>query len=73
VVAYLDRISSATLILLPMMVLVDMGIVLLCAGLLRARVVPAWAPWLAIAMSPTTWATYGSVPAGSPERMPVDV
>jgi hypothetical protein len=26
-----------------------------------------------LAMSPTTWATYGSVPAESPERVPVDV
>jgi hypothetical protein len=48
VVAYLDRISSATGFLVPLMILVDVGLVLLCAGLLRARAVPAWAPWLAI-------------------------
>ena len=47
-VAYLDRISSATGFLLPLMILVDVGVVLLCAGLLRARAVAAWAPWLAI-------------------------
>jgi hypothetical protein len=48
VVGYLDRISSATGLLLPLMILVDVGVVLLCAGLLRARAVAAWAPWLAI-------------------------
>ena len=30
------------------MVLLDVGLVLLAAGLLRARAVPRWAPWLTI-------------------------
>jgi hypothetical protein len=48
-VAYLDRTSALTPVLVPLMVLVDVGLVLLAAGLLRARVVPRWASWLVIA------------------------
>jgi hypothetical protein len=48
-VAYLDRTNDLFGVLIPMLVLIDVGVLLLAAGLLRARVVPAWAPWLAIA------------------------
>jgi len=44
-VAYLDRTSALTPVLVPLMVLLDAGLVLLAAGLLRARAVPRWAPW----------------------------
>jgi hypothetical protein len=47
--AYLDRTNDLALVLIPMMVLIDIGVLLLSAGLLRARAVPGWAPWLAIA------------------------
>jgi hypothetical protein len=47
-VAYLDRTSALTPVLVPLMVLVDVGLVLLAAGLLRARAVPGWVPWLVI-------------------------
>jgi hypothetical protein len=47
--AYLDRTSALGLVLVPLMVLLDIGLVLLAAGLLRARAVPRWAPWLTIA------------------------
>jgi hypothetical protein len=47
-VAYLDRTSALALVLVPLMVLVDAGLVLLAAGLLRARAVPRWAPRLVI-------------------------
>jgi hypothetical protein len=47
--AYLDRIAGWSSLLVPLMILVDVGIVLLCAGLLRAGTFPAWAPWLTIA------------------------
>ena len=48
VIAYLDRTSALTPVLVPLMVLLDAGLVLLAAGLLRARAVPRWAPWLII-------------------------
>ncbi len=48
-IAYLDRTSALTPVLVPLMLLLDVGLVLLAAGLLRARAVPAWAPWLTIA------------------------
>lgn len=47
-VAYLDRTSAVATVLVPLMVLVDVGLVLLAAGLLRARVIPRWTPWLVI-------------------------
>jgi len=47
-IAYLDRTSALTPVLVPLMVLVDVGLVLLAAGLLRARAVPGWVPWLVI-------------------------
>jgi hypothetical protein len=47
-IAYLDRTSAVALALVPLMVLPDVGLVLLAAGLLRARAVPCWAPWLTI-------------------------
>ena len=47
-IAYLDRTSALTPVLVPLMVLLDVGLVLLAAGLLRARAVPRWAPWLII-------------------------
>jgi hypothetical protein len=47
-IAYLDRTSALALVLVPLMVLVDIGLLLLAAGLLRARAVPSWAPWLVI-------------------------
>lgn len=47
-IAYLDRSGAVAPVLVPLMVLVDIGIILLCAGLLRSRAVPRWAPWLAI-------------------------
>jgi hypothetical protein len=47
-IAYLDRTSAVALALVPLMVLLDVGLVLLAAGLLRARAVPRWAPWLTI-------------------------
>ena len=50
VIATLDRVSHTGLILLPFFLCVDLGIVLLSAGLLRAHVVPSWAPWTAIAI-----------------------
>ncbi len=46
--AYFDRIANDSLLLLPLMILVDVGIVLLSAGLLRSRAVPAWVPWATI-------------------------
>lgn len=46
--AYLDRTSALAVVLVPLMVLVDVGLVLLAAGLLRARAVPGRAPWLVI-------------------------
>ncbi len=46
--AYLNRTSALALVLVPLMVLLDIGLVLLAAGLLRARAVPRWAPWLTI-------------------------
>jgi hypothetical protein len=49
VVTLLDRMSSAVLVLLPGLFLVDIGIALLAVGLLRARAVAAWVPWLIIA------------------------
>jgi hypothetical protein len=49
VIAYLDRMSSAALLLLPGLFLVDVGIALLAVGLLRARTVPLWVPWLIVA------------------------
>ncbi len=49
VTAYLDRTSALTPVLVPLMILVDVGLLLLAAGLLRARSVPGWAPWLVIA------------------------
>lgn len=50
VVAFADRTAGVSqAVLLPLMILVDVGILLLSAGLLRARAVPAWAPWLTIA------------------------
>jgi hypothetical protein len=48
-VAYLDRTNDLFAVLIPMLVLIDVGVLLLAVGLLRVRVVPAWAPWLAIA------------------------
>jgi hypothetical protein len=48
-IAYLDRTSALTPVLVPLMILVDVGLALLAAGLLRARAVPGWAPWLVIA------------------------
>jgi hypothetical protein len=47
-IAYLDRTSVVALVLVPLMILLDVGLVLLAAGLLRARAVPRWAPWLII-------------------------
>jgi hypothetical protein len=51
-IAYLDRTSALTPVLVPLMVLVDVGLVLLAAGLLRARAVPRAvprsAPWSVI-------------------------
>ena len=47
-IAYLDRTSAVAVVLVPLMVLLDVGLVLLAAGLLRARAVPRWAPWLTI-------------------------
>jgi hypothetical protein len=49
VVTLLDRMSSAVLVLLPGLFLVDIGIALLAVGLLRARAVARWVPWLVIA------------------------
>jgi hypothetical protein len=46
---FLDRTNDLSVVLIPMMTLIDIGVILLSAGLLRARIVPAWAPWLAIA------------------------
>ena len=47
-IAYLDRTSVVALVLVPLMILLDVGLVLLAAGLLRAGAVPRWAPWLII-------------------------
>ena len=47
--AYLDRANDLQAVLIPMLVLIDVGALLLAIALLRAQVVPAWAPWLAIA------------------------
>jgi hypothetical protein len=47
-IVYLDRTAAVTPVLVPLMVLLDVGLVLLAAGLLRARAVPGWAPWLTI-------------------------
>ena len=46
--AYLDRANDLQVVLIPILVLIDIG-ALLAIALLRARVVPAWAPWLAVA------------------------
>ena len=48
-IAYLDRTSALALVLVPLMILVDVGLALLAVGLLRARAMPRWAPWLIIA------------------------
>ena len=46
--AYLDRTAALTPVLVPLTVLLDAGLVLLAAALLRARAVPGWAPWSVI-------------------------
>ena len=46
---YLGRMSSQSMLLLPELILVDLGVLLLSIGLVRARTVPAWAPWVTIA------------------------
>lgn len=47
---YLGRTAALNPVLLPLLVLIDVGLVLLAAGLLRARAVPGWAPWSVIAI-----------------------
>jgi hypothetical protein len=49
VVTYLGRMSSQSNLLLPEMILVDVGVLLLSIGLVRSRAVPSWAPWATIA------------------------
>lgn len=48
VVDYLGRMSSQSNLLLPEMMLVDLGVLLLSIGLVRSRAVPGWAPWITI-------------------------
>lgn len=48
VTEYLGRMSDQSNLLLPEMILVDVGILLLSIGLVRSRAVPSWAPWLTI-------------------------
>ena len=67
IVAYLDRTNDLAAVLIPMMVLIDIGALLLAAGLLRARVVPAWAPRLVIvAMLADAGVQFGGVSATWP-------
>lgn len=48
-VAYLDRSSSVSnVLLLPMLIAVSLGLILVAVGLRRARVVPMWVPILAL-------------------------
>jgi hypothetical protein len=49
VTEYLGRMSGASNLLLPELILVDIGVLLLSIGLVRSRAVPVWAPWLTIA------------------------
>jgi len=49
VTEYLGRMSDQSNLLLPELILVDVGILLLSIGLVQSRAVPVWAPWLTIA------------------------
>ena len=48
VTEYLGRMSDQSNLLLPELILVDVGILLLSIGLVRSRAVPVWAPWVTI-------------------------
>lgn len=48
VVDDLGRLSAQSNLLLPELILVDVGVLLLSIGLVRARPLPVWAPWVTI-------------------------